>query len=384
MNSKNRNNNIFDIVPDNNGKEVAMKENTVCNETVRTEGKKSNFGRNVFLIGTIALLIGFFLVHWKKSEKTAPVILSIPGEAEVVETATPAPGPKYDSRILRQQIEMLTNGYQADCSQIAAQYMNLLESNVDSDFSQARNAIPRVVDDLCGFKACVKLSYKAAKDKLKDTHDFQDAYMEMIDAPIVQPSIRAHRTANDTLQMLDQCLKERYARYAVDLAAACDQNVRQELIPPSDLDRMLVCINNVAAYSQQYQREKLFASLGVVFEAIFFRQTCSAIVKLFAKPVAKICGSLGIGGICAAADGPIPVGDIVGGVLAFGGLAWTAYDIYDVTCVMPKHLESELRDGIDETRKQLLSDCRSQVNDILQTYQYSGNALKAELVKELR
>jgi len=51
---------------------------------------------------------------------------------------------------------------------------------------------------------------------------------------------------------------------------------------------------------------------------------------------------------------------------------------------MPKRLESELRDGINETRSQLLSDSRSRVNDILQTYQYSGNTLKAELVKELR
>lgn len=383
----NRNANIFDIVPNNNRKEAIMKEkNIVGNETVRTEGKKRHSGFPIFLIGTIALVLGYFMVHAKKPEP-APVIQALPEET-VSETETSAsasaPGPTYDSRYLRQQINTLTAGYHADCSRIVAQYMNLLESNVDADFSQARNSIPRVVDDLSGFGACVKLSYKAAKDRLKDTHDFQDAYMEVIDAPIVQPSLHAHRIANDMLQMLDQQLKERYSRYAVDLAAACDRNVRQELIPPSDLDRLLGCINNVAAYSRRYQQEKLFAAVGVVFEAIFFRQTCKAIVTLFAKPVAKICGSLGVGGICAAADGPIPIGDIVGGVFALGGLAWTAYDVYDVTCVMPQKLESELREGIDETRNRLLTDCRTSANDILRVYQDSGNELKAQLVRELR
>lgn len=354
-------------------------------ETVRNEETKGHFGRNVFLIGTIVLIFGFTLIHWKKTQ-TSPLIQSIPEEAEFVEGETPAsaPGPKYDSRFLRQQIETLTNGYQADCSRIVAQYMNLLESNVDADFLQARNAIPRVVDDLCGFGACVKLSYKAAKDKLKDTHDFQDVYMEVIDAPIIQPSLHAHRTADEMLQMLNQTLKERYVQYTVDVAAACGQNVEQALIPESDLDRLLLCINNVAAYSQQYQAQKLFAAFGVVFEAIFFRQTCKAIVTLFAKPVAKISGSLGAGAICAAADGPIPIGDIIGGVLAVGGLAWTAYDVYEVTCVMPDRLESELRDGIGETRSRLLSDCRGRANEILQTYHDSGNVLKAQLVRELR
>ena len=386
MSKANRNSNIFDIVPNSNRKEVIMKGNTAGKkETVRTEKTKSHFGRNVFLIGTIALLLGFAMIHWKKSG-AAPVIQSLPEETEVVESGTsaPAPGPKYDSRFLRQQIETLTNGYQADCSRIVAQYMNLLESSVDADFLQARNSIPRVVDELCGFRACVKLSYKAAKDKLKDTHDFQDAYMEVIDAPIVQPSLHAHRTADDTLRMLDQALKERYVRYTVDVAAACGQNVEQALIPPDDLDRLLLCINNVAEYSQEYQAQKLFAAFGVVFEAIFFRQTCKAIVTLFAKPVAKISGSLGAGAICAAADGPIPIGDIVGGVLAGVGLAWTAYDVYEVTCVMPDRLESELRDGISETRSQLLSECRGKATEILQTYQDSGNVLKAQLVRELR
>ena len=373
MNNSKRNH-IFDIVEPNNGKVIPMNENT---QIANNRGTRGSVGI-VFLLVIGLLILGYALVQWG-IPKSAPTTIKI--SEHPVETETEVP--QYDNRLLRQQIEMLTNGYQADCSRIVTQYMNLLESNVDSDFSQARNSIPRVVDDLSGFGACVKLSYKAAKDRLKDTNDFQEAYMEVIDGPIVQPSLRAHRTANEMLQMLDQRLKERYAQYSVDLAAACGRGVQESQIPASDLARLEECISNVAAYAQRYQAQKLMTAVGVAVEAIFIRQTCSAIVTLFAKPVAKICGSLGAGAICAAADGPIPIGDIVGGVLAIGGFAWTAYDVYEVMSVMPKRLESELRDGINETKDHLLSDSRTQANEILQTYQNSGNVLKAQLVREL-
>lgn len=367
-------NNIFDIVTPNTGKIIPMKENI---QATNNHGTRGSVGI-VFLIVIGLLILGYALVQWGVPKST-PTAIRIPEHPIEHQTVVP----EYDNRLLRQQIETLTNGYQADCSRIVSQYMNLLESNIESDFSQARNSIPRVVDDLSGFGACVKLSYKAAKDRLKGTNDFQEAYMAVIDGPIVQPSLRAHRTANEMLQMLDHRLKERYAQYSVDLAAACGRGVQESQIPASDLARLEECINNVAAYAQQYQAQKLMTAVGVTIEAIFIRQTCSAIVTLFAKPVAKISGSLGAGAICAAADGPIPIGDVVGGVLAIGGLAWTAYDVYEVTSVMPKRLESELRDGINETKDHLLSDSRTQAHEIMQTYQNSGNVLKAQLVREL-
>lgn len=35
------------------------------------------------------------------------------------------------------------------------------------------------------------------------------------------------------------------------------------------------------------------------------------------------------GGTAAVVDGPLPIGDIIGVVIAIGGAAWTAYDISD-------------------------------------------------------
>ena len=168
----------------------------------------------------------------------------------------------------------------------------------------------------------------------------------------------------------------------MDLAMVCEDADKQVSSP--DVERLLLCINSVASTSSQLQQEKLIALVGVAFEALFIRSTCSAVIRLFAGPVAKICSSLSVGGICAVADGPFPVGDAIGGVLAVGGLAWTAYDIYDVTCVMPEKLRTELDNGISETREKLLDDSRSKARELVKTYQSSGSSLKAELVKAIQ
>ena len=390
MNS-NRNKNIFNVTTNNNCEEQNMSRNSNL-FNVTTNSKEVSMNRPsetvngtsesglgtvlgvVFLIGSILLILGFAYIHWG-SPKSVPI--QLPG----VQQEQTKPETAYDTIVLRQQINRLAMDYQDDCNRLLGQYLNLLESNVSSDFEKANRAIPDVIDELSGIGACTKLSYKAAKDKIKGTHDFEDAYMEVMNQPIVQPCLHANAVATEMLQTLNQRLMERHTQYAMDLATVCGDNRNQISAP--DLERLQQCISTVAATSGRLQREKMFALVGVAFEAVFIRSTCSAVVKLFAKPVAKICGSLGIGGICAAADGPIPVGDIIGGVVAIGGFAWTAYDVYDVTCVMPEKLKTELRTGLDETRTQLLDNSRSKARELVKTYQTSGNTLKAELIKQI-
>ena len=386
MNS-NRNKNIFNVTANNNCKEQNMSRNsdlfsvTTNNKAVpmnrANETSESGFGTAlgmVFLIGSILLLLGFAYIHWG-SPKSIPI--QLPGVQQEQSKTEKA----YDTVALRQQINRLAMDYQDDCNRLLEQYLNLLESNVTTDFEKANGAIPGVVDELSGIGACTKLCYKAAKDKIKGSHDFEDAYMEVMNQPIIQPCLRANAVATEMLQTLNQRLMERHTQYAMDLATVCGDNRNQISAP--DLERLQQCISTVAASSNKLQREKMFALVGVAFEAVFIRSTCRAIVKLFAKPAAKICSSLGIGGICAAADGPIPVGDIIAGAVAVGTLAWTACDVYDVTCVMPEKLKTELCAGLDETRNQLLEDSRSKARELVKTYQESGNTLKAELIKQI-
>ena len=138
-------------------------------------------------------------------------------------------------------------------------------------------------------------------------------------------------------------------------------------------------LNEFSGSVQDAALKTAFAGAGVVFEVIFIRETWRYAVKFFAKPVVRICASLGIGGICAVADGPLPIGDIAGASLAVGGLAWTAWDVYDVSRIMPEKLKSELYNGISSAKTKLLEESRERAGTLVSLYLQEGKRLDSEL-----
>ena len=54
------------------------------------------------------------------------------------------------------------------------------------------------------------------------------------------------------------------------------------------------------------------------------------------------------GTACAAADGPLPIGDIIGIVMAAGGTVWSAYDLYQVKTKLGPEMKSLLLQSVQE------------------------------------
>ena len=332
--------------------------------------KKGSKMKNVFIAGSVILILLLAIVHFADPDAKGVKV-------------TPRSFSGAESQLCR-QIDELEAKYHSDCRKLMEEFSAALEKNVSPDFARASNNIPKVVDDLCGFGVSVKLCYKAAKDKMTGSHDFLDAYMSVMNGPVIQPCVRANAVASDMLQTLQLRLSERHSQYVTDLAAVCKKDDLDGILPSKDLENLQHCLEKFAGSAQKLHLETVMAGVAVVFEAFFIRETCKYIVKLFAKPAARICGSLGVAGICAVADGPLPIGEIAGGVVAVGGLAWTAWDIYDVTSVMPKKLNSELRNGIAATRTKLLEESSAKAQKIVQAYQDSGSRINRELKEQLK
>jgi len=51
-------------------------------------------------------------------------------------------------------------------------------------------------------------------------------------------------------------------------------------------------------------------------------------VKVLGPPIATAAGTAGAAGTACVADGPLPIGDVIGAAIAFGGAAWTAKEIW--------------------------------------------------------
>lgn len=330
--------------------------------------------KKVYQIGLILLLAMFAVVYF------APPTVKI----HISNLWDRLKGSGSDANIgeLREQVKTATDFCQADSQKLLADFERDLPGKLTPDFDRARRNIPEVVSELGQFKVCVKLCYKAAKDKLKDTNDFQEAYQSVMDEPVTQPCLHAKEVADNALKALELRLRERQMQYAVELAAACRD--RASSAPSPSIQQIEKTIGDFSVSTQEYNRAQFFAAVGIVFEIIFIRETCKYLVKLFAKPAARICSSLSAATISSLADGPLPFGEIISGVFIIGGLAWTAYDIYDVTCIMPRRLKEELRTGLDTTEKDLTEETLAQARKLCEAYQKNLEQINQQLCEQLQ
>ena len=153
--------------------------------------------KKLFIAGSVVLILLLIIARFTDPEAKGVKV-----------TARSSSG--AESRLCR-QIDELEAKYNADCEKMRKEFLSVLERNVSPDFAKASNNVPKVVDDLCGFGVSVKLCYKAAKDKMTGSHDFMDAYMSVMNAPVIQPCVHANAVASDMLQTLHLRLSERHS-----------------------------------------------------------------------------------------------------------------------------------------------------------------------------
>ena len=106
---------------------------------------------------------------------------------------------------------------------------------------------------------------------------------------------------------------------------------------------------------------QLYASAGLAIEAVFIRATINSLVSVLANCAPTMTASLSTAGACAAADGPLPVGDIVGVIVAIGGTAWSGYELYNAHQALSSEMSDALRNAISVT----IAQCRLEAANAL-------------------
>ena len=86
-----------------------------------------------------------------------------------------------------------------------------------------------------------------------------------------------------------------------------------------------------------------------------------------------MAGSAAIGAGSAMADGPLPIGDAIGGAVVLGSTCWTAYDIWQATEVLPKELGKSLRAIANDCEAKTVSDYKDAGDEIYKIYRNAHN-----------
>lgn len=104
-------------------------------------------------------------------------------------------------------------------------------------------------------------------------------------------------------------------------------------------------------------RAAAYAVSGLGMEMIFAKTLIRSLGRVIGTITAKMAVSWGGAASCAVADGPLPVGDIVGVILGAGGTVWSAYDLWQCRVRLPIEITAVLTSAVNDIQKQ----CRQQV-----------------------
>ena len=195
-----------------------------------------------------------------------------------------------------------------------------LDAKAKPHFKAAEQNIHSVVKKITKSKNLWKLSWYMAQDKISGTDKARHFLNSYLDDAIIAPCRAGARV------------------YGCDF----------------DSDGFLKMMRDVNA---DYAATKAYAIGSLSIEALFLRKTIASFYTILGSVIGRFAASCGSGTALAAADGPLPFGDLVGVALAAGGTAWSVYDINKASKQLPSELEAMLKQAVHDCQ----AACRMEV-----------------------
>jgi hypothetical protein len=188
-----------------------------------------------------------------------------------------------------------------------------LDALAKPHFDEAERNVPYVVAEISSTGNFIKLCWLMAKDKLSGSHGTRDYLESAIRDRIIVPCQRGAKV------------------YGCEVDESA---ISKELLESGRSNA------KAAAY----------AAGGLALEAVFIRSTLASLNSVLGAIAVRLSSAYGGGAACAVADGPLPIGDIIGLVLATGGTIWSISDLCEVKKQLPRELSETLYQSIRECR----------------------------------
>ena len=290
---------------------------------------------------------------------------------------------KADARKLAREQEKLlahvrrrTKEFKADVQAAAHRYERMISHvDVDRDFADARQGVDFLLsrDGLCGFKASCTLAYKFAYDRVKGTTRAQDAIVPLVSAHVLGPVERAVGKYETLTRQFHAELKHDVEAFAMDLAVRSQAFEREiSVLSIPEARRVGDAMQGVVVGIEDRAVKTVAAAVGAAVEAALIKSSLSTIGKVvvrtssraLAGAAARLSASVATGAGCALADGPLPIGDIVGAGFVVIGLGWTAYDIYEAVQGLPDEIRRSAWRELDQTRTALAANTRNGIHGL--------------------
>ena len=322
----------------------------------------------------------------KEMKKSAPIIILallaiaaitvIKLQESGVEPRVPPEAPKIDyGPLIKRHADQASRRNANAIQSFELEIGRILKAH-ETKLTKAANAAAKEGAD---YQSCCAIIYYLAWDKVRGTSKTEE-YLDSEINPTIEPTVAALAAeVNRAVDTLEADLRRSTLVLAKDLAA---------LGPPERQRSIEVDIEGVneADFNQSLSNLGFSAAgigVALTFDAIsqsrigklIWVKIKSIALRMFGKQVAKVAGSAAV----AAADGPLPIGDI----LAVGGLIWTGYDVYASQKEFEKDLRTSLSNLLLEANHDIHKQAVDYANSMLKEHQGFQDDIGSQTAKEL-
>ena len=247
-----------------------------------------------------------------------------------------------------------------------ANYVAEAESVAASEFGAVRDGIPAVVEKFGTFSRCKELVVTLVKDKMDDGNRTEESIRRDLEADYYRGLYKARDGVNECLVSFLRNAEAARQAFMEDLEVELDSVT----LPGDDAYRAMLtdCGERIEKSKRDLAEGQITAAISVAIEAACIRFTVATVARILGKAAARMAGSAAAGVGAAAVDGPLPIGDIIGGILVIGSAAWTAYDVWQATETLPAEMKKTLRSVADDCEAQTLDEFKKAGKSICDAY----------------
>ena len=263
-------------------------------------------------------------------------------------------------------------------------FIHELEACLDGHFQTAEQSIPEVVSRLTGLEACAKLTFKVCKDKLKGTNDAEAAVREVLDETIWSLCDTANAEVEMMLGRHRHQLEMQSNKYRADLAATMGTALKPAKSNAEHLDAWYKERARLDAAGRMIIEGSIFSVTGFSLDIIFVKPLYTTMLAVLGQVAKKLATGTGLAAIIAAADGPLPLGDAIGAVVALGGLGLSSWEFYNARVVLRREFEAGLQSAVRNARKTLWADARKESEAWMKYVSEKDRELACQLEQQIQ
>jgi hypothetical protein len=264
------------------------------------------------------------------------------------------------------------------------QAVRLCETDINTILAQQFPEISRqgqiAAADIATYNSCCKLIYSLARDKIKGSSTTAQYVDERVQAHLGTPLRKLSSDLEAAISRFELSLKENTVGLARDLAQMNPQNAARTISLPvdvksnTDVNQALKNLGLGGVTVGVMIPLDVWAVMSTKLVKSLVTKVATLAARMFARPAAAAAAEVTI----AAADGPLPIGDIIA---VIGGIL-TTYDVYSTQKQFEREMKQSMENMMPEVRRDLQKQILDHVHAILKDHQRLQDEIRQRSVQE--